>query len=377
MMRRVFIVLLLCALTISALGQTRVTGNVGMSNIDKVYLYEVVNEYRGMHRAIDSAAVNDKQFVFVLEHAQPELYFIGDTPWHGGYFFVDGNDITLEYVSSTDEQIVWSVKDSPLDQIYREFIDHVYAETFGAVRDSLNALFYKAREAGDREEMARIKEESGPYYEEGDKRERELVKKYIQNNRENPFGMYLYYNRVFLRKDFPTIESIASEKAYISDFGKRAKETSYLPKIEKRLALYENCAIGHEAPEIVGRDTLGNIVRLSDFRGNYVLVDFWNSYCHWCREETPALKKALEQFGGKNFKILGVSSDMYKDKWIEAIHEDGSYWDHLMLEKGNDVMDRYCIKGIPHIILVAPDGTILAKELRGEDLVKVPEKLMD
>ena len=376
-MRRGFIVLILCVLTIGALGQTRVTGNVGTLDIDKVYLYEVVNEYRGVHRAIDSAAVNDKQFVFVLERAQPELYFIGDTPWHGGYFFLDGNNITLECVSSTDEQIVWSVDGSLLDQIYREFTDHVYAETFGAVRDSLNALFYKAREAGNREEMARIKEESGSYYEEGDKRERELVKEYIRNNRENPFGMYLYYNRVFLRKDFPTVESIVSEKAYVSGFGKRAKETSYLPMIEKRLALYENCAIGHEAPEIVGRDTLGNIVRLSDLRGNYVLVDFWNSYCHWCREETPALKKALEQFVGKNFKILGVSSDMYKDKWIEAIHEDGSYWDHLMLEKGNDVMDRYCIKGIPHIILVAPDGTILAKELRGEDLVKVPEKLMD
>ena len=151
----------------------------------------------------------------------------------------------------------------------------------------------------------------------------------------------------------------------------------FIHRIEKQLALYENCAIRHEAPEIVGRDTLGNIVRLSDFRGNDVMVDFWNSYCHWCWEETPVLKKALERFGGKNFKILGVSSDMYKDKWIEAIHEDGSYWDHLMLEKGNDVMDRYCIKGIPHIILVAPDGTILAKELCGEDLVKVPEKLMN
>ena len=107
-----------------------------------------------------------------------------------------------------------------------------------------------------------------------------------------------------------------------------------------------------------------------------MLVDFWNSYCHWCREETPALKRALEHFAGKNFKILGVSFDRVKKLWMDAIHEDGSYWDHLMLEKGDDVMERYCIKGIPHIILVGPDGKILAKELRGQDLIDVPDQFV-
>ena len=90
-------------------------------------------------------------------------------------------------------------------------------------------------------------------------------------------------------------------------------------KMEQQLSRYENCAIGHEAPEIVGKDTLGNELKLSDLRGNYVLVDFWNSYCHWCREETPALKRALEHFAGKNFKILGVSFDRVKKLWMDAI----------------------------------------------------------
>ena len=65
-----------------------------------------------------------------------------------------------------------------------------------------------------------------------------------------------------------------------------------------------------------------------------------------------------------------------KKRWMDAIHEDGSYWDHLILNRGDDVMDRYCIQGIPHIILIGPDGKILAKELRGEDLIKVPEKFV-
>ncbi|MBC5623520.1 TlpA disulfide reductase family protein [Butyricimonas hominis] len=375
-MRKGIVVLILCIFSVYVFGQRTITGNTGTLDINKIYLCEVVHEYRGIHQVIDSAEVKNGQFTFVVKDARPELYFIGDTPWHGGYFFLDGNKIKLKPESISEEQIDWSVEGSPLDKKYREFKKRMYAETFGAIKDSLNALFYKAREAGNREEMKRIKEESEPYYDEGSERERELVKEYVQKNMENPFGMYLYYYNVFQRKDFPTLESIVSEKAYIDSFGKDAKNTSYLPKMGQKLDLYENCAIGHEAPEIVGLDTLGNPVKLSDFRGNYVLVDFWNSYCHWCREETPALLKALKQFKGKNFKILGVSSDRYKDKWIEAIHEDGSYWEHLMLEKGDDVMERYCIKGIPHIILVSPDGKILAKELRGEELVRVPEELM-
>ena len=172
------------------------------------------------------------------------------------------------------------------------------------------------------------------------------------------------------------LEEIIAEKAYIESFGAAAKNTRYLPWVMEKLGKYEGCAIGHEAPEIVGKDTLGNELKLSDLRGSFVLVDFWNSYCHWCREETPALKRALEHFAGKNFKILGVSSDRVKKLWMDAIHEDGSYWDHLMLEKGDDVMDRYCIKGIPHIILVGPDGKILAKELRGQDLIDVPDQFV-
>ena len=251
-------------------------------------------------------------------------------------------------------------------------------DSFHAVlgKDSLNALFYEARERQDREEMARIKNESMPYYDEGVKRERMFVDSYIQENKANPLGIYLYYSRVFQRKDFPTEEEIAAEREYIQSFGEMAKVSSSFMKMEQQLSRYENCAIGHEAPEIVGKDTLGNELKLSDLRGNYVLVDFWNSYCHWCREETPALKRALEHFAGKNFKILGVSFDRVKKLWMDAIHEDGSYWDHLMLEKGDDVMERYCIKGIPHIILVGPDGKILAKELRGQDLIDVPDQFV-
>lgn len=374
-MRIVFIILMVCVSCFVARGQQRmIKGESGQVEVNMMYLYDVKNEYRGVHQVIDSARVQDGHFVFALEDKTPALYFVGDSPYHGGYFFLDGQEIVLKPEAVTEENIVWNVTGSPLDQVYREFNKRVYAETFGQIKDSLNALFYKAREREDRAEMVRIKEESGPYYDEGAKKERVLVNEYIRKNRENPFGMYLYYFKVFQHKDFQTVEDITSEKKYVDGFG--AKSSPYIPRITKRLGQYEKCAIGHEAPEIVGQDTLGNPLRLSDLRGYYVIVDFWDSYCHWCREETPALKRALEYFKDKKLKILGVSSDRDKKRWMDAIHEDGSYWDHLILGRGDDVMDRYCIKGIPHIILVGPDGKILAKELRGENLIKVPEKFV-
>lgn len=376
-MKVVFFSLIFFAISACISKQKVITVDAKGLNADKLYLCEVVNEYYGVHQVIDSAMMKNEKFVFNLQEGViPGLYFIGDTPRHGGYFFLDGNDVRLTLRDVIEKQMIWEVKGSPLDQVYRKFKKDVYDKTFGQIKDSLNDLFYKAREVQDREEMMRIKNESIFYYDEGEKKERVLVDSYIQENKANPFGIYLYYSKVFLRKDFPTEKEITVEREYIQSFGEAAKKTSYVGKMEQQLSRYENCAIGHEAPEIVGKNTLGNDIKLSDFRGNYVLVDFWNSYCHWCREETPALKRALEHFAGKNFRILGVSSDRVKKLWIDAIHEDGSYWDHLILEKGDDVMERYCIKGIPRIILVGPDGKILAKELRGQDLIDIPDKFV-
>ena len=196
-------------------------------NTGKLYLCEVISEYRGIHQAIDSAILKNGKFVFNLqEETSPDLYFIGDSPWHGGYVFLDGNDIKLTLENVTEEQIFWEVKGSPLNKVYRKFEKDLYDKTFGQIKDSLNALFYEARERQDREEMARIKNESMPYYDEGVKRERMLVDSYIQENKANPLGIYLYYSRVFQRKDFPTEEEITMEREYIRSFGEMAQASS-------------------------------------------------------------------------------------------------------------------------------------------------------
>ena len=130
--------------------------------------------------------------------------------------------------------------------------------------------------------------------------------------------------------------------------------------------------VGRVAPDFVQPDVEGKPVSLSSFRGKYVLLDFWASWCHPCREESPYLVKAYNQFKGSNFTIVSVSIDRldYKDKWLEAIKKDGLSWTQLSeLGYPNRAAELYNVIGIPQNFLINPEGKIIAANLRGEELI--------
>ena len=132
--------------------------------------------------------------------------------------------------------------------------------------------------------------------------------------------------------------------------------------------------VGKEAPEIAMPDANGNEVRLSSYRGKYVLVDFWASWCRPCRLENPTVVAAYHKFKTKNFTILGVSLDNPggKDKWLKAVKDDNLVWTQVSDLKGwsSAVVPVYNFgeTGIPYNILVDPQGKIIAERLRGNEL---------
>ncbi len=138
--------------------------------------------------------------------------------------------------------------------------------------------------------------------------------------------------------------------------------------------------VGQTAPEFSLPDPNGKLISLSSFRGRYVLVDFWASWCKPCRMENPTVVDAYARFKNRNFTVLGVSLDQPdgKNDWMNAVMKDRLVWTQVSdLQYWNSpVVPLYNIQGIPYNVLVDPNGKVVAESLRGEQLAATLEQVL-
>lgn len=215
-----------------------------------------------------------------------------------------------------------------------------------------------------RHEMAVLKEQ---------RKKQELI--FIQQHPD-------YFSSLDALKDAigPIPDDIEKYNNLFDGLSEQVRQSEEGKKVRRTIDRYMAIRIGAQAPFFTAPDTLGKEVKLSDFKGKYVLLDFWASWCVPCREENPMVVKAYQAFKDKNFDILSVSLDSpgQHDAWLKAIHADGLTWQHVSDLKfwKNEVAQLYAVRSIPQNFLIDPQGKIIAANLRGENLMDTLTQLL-
>jgi len=195
---------------------------------------------------------------------------------------------------------------------------------------------------------------------------------YISENPSSYFSLWLLAGMAkFEKQTYPYIEHTLTE------FPPDLKNTHLGKEIAQRLLINKALAVGSVMPDFEQADTSSKPVKLSDFRGKYVLVDFWASWCVPCRHDNPRLVKIYKRFSGKGFDILGISLDEKKGDWLQAIHHDGLPWTQVSDLKGfdNAVAKGFFIHAVPTKFLLDPNGVIIARDFNSGQLERKLEEI--
>jgi peroxiredoxin len=364
-MKKIVLIVLAClpAITFAQTGKYLVQGTVGTYNSPaKIYLQFRLNG----KTSTDSVTLKNGKFQFsgVVGDVPVNAYLLlnqkGTGPGYGDYkdIFLEKGTINISGTDLLANATVTGPKANTDNEKYRV--------AFKPIEDGQKVINAKEKAATPEElQSPEFIKQDKLEQKELDAKETALNKQFITENPDS----YISLN---------ALESFAYGADYIdiaplfNGLSPAVQQSVQGKAFAARLPKLKAVALGATAPEFAEADTSGKIVSLSSFRGKYVLVDFWASWCGPCRHENPNVVKAFNKYKGQKFTIIGVSLDRpgAKDKWLKAIHTDGLTWTQLSDLKFWDskTAGLYAVRGIPQNFLLDPDGKIIGKNLRGDDL---------
>ena len=348
------ILLALIAIAMPSMAQKYKVHGVAPADVKVVYMYH--NEGSRLS-APDSVVLGaDRTFVFSGENATG-LFAVLRTDrevFDNIALFLDG-DITVDF---NTRKVTGTAENVALSKAYEEIFPLRMEQT--AINKEAEAM--QAAGTLNHETVIPLRER----YEKASDAIVEKVSEICENNQQMLFPAYLLRNNYYMMSHSDIIRWYDNGAAFMKD--------SILGSIKERIDGWRRQEPGNMFTDIEENDTLGVSHKLSEYvgTGNYVLVDFWASWCGPCVQEMPNVKEAYEKYHAKGFDVVGLSFDNDKSAWIEAINRLGLPWHHLSDLKGWETVasETYGISSIPSTLLVGPDGKIIDNSLRGEALKK-------
>jgi peroxiredoxin len=356
-----FMAALAISLGAKAEGRLQLTGTiVGLPDGSMVHLWGINNKER------DSTLVVNHSFKFDKVMKKGDLYIIqvGEEliESHGALMYLDAGTVSITGFGPYLQGARFS--GPAYVQDYLTLDKMMYDSVAFKGDQTLDEDIATAKSVGDMDRFNELDALWGKY-----KTQRmELARKFVLDHPNSPVS-------AFAIDIFVSGANRSLARELLDKMTPDAKNSTIANRLEEKLNDNISTKMGMTAPMFTQPDVNGNKVSLSDFKGKYVLVDFWASWCSPCRKMIPNLKALYEKYKDKNFTIVSISLDTDKDKWIKAMNEEKMPWPQVSdLLKVNEAGEKYHVLMIPTSYLIGPDGKIVGY---GNDEKMIEEKMSE